>query len=92
MTIYNTLLEKFAELVWLEELLRSNHYVDFRAWSVRNYYSTKIKPVGMSVGYCQVRRVQRIICINLVSPNVTSSDSCWFSDLALKYKINTGKQ
>jgi hypothetical protein len=46
----------------------------------------------MSVGYCQVKRVQRTVCINLVSPNVTICDSCRFSDLALKYKINTDKQ
>jgi len=92
MTIYNTLLEDFTEVVLLEKLLRNNHYVDFRAWFVRNYYNTKIKPVEISVGYCQVRHVQQTVCINLVSPNVTSCYSCWFSELALKYKINTGKQ
>ena len=91
MAIYNTLVQEFTEDVWLEKLLRNNHCVDFRAWSVRNYYSAKIKPVEMSVGYCQVKCVQRKTCINLVSPNVTSSDSCWFSGLALKYKINAGK-
>jgi hypothetical protein len=91
MTLYNTLVEEFREEVWLEKLLRNNHCVDFRAWSVRNYFSAKIKPVEMSVGYCQVKRMERTICINLVSSNVTSCDSCWFSDLALGYKINTGK-